>query len=65
MWKIGDLAAHYLTSNKVGRVVDIVYEKSNAWLTGGTAGVKVILLVEYPDKVRQNILTGDAMKIYK
>lgn len=65
MWKIGDLAAHYLTSNKVGRVVDVVYEKSNAWFTGGTAGVRTILVVEYPDKTRLNLLTSDAMKIYK
>jgi len=63
-YKKGDKVSHFMTSNKIGTVVDIVTEKLNVWTTLGVPDVKTLLVVEYADKSRQLIVTSDAIKNY-
>ncbi len=63
-YKKGDKVSHFMTSNKIGIVVDIIQEKVNVWTTLGVPDVKTLLVVEYVDKSRQMITTSDAIKIY-
>jgi len=63
-YKKGDKVSHFMTSNKIGTVVDIIQEKTNVWTTLGVSDVKTLLVVEYFDKSRQLITTSDAIKIY-
>jgi len=63
-YKKGDKVSHFMTSNKIGTVVDILQEKTNVWTTLGVPDVKTLLVVEYTDKSRQLIVTSDAIKNY-
>jgi hypothetical protein len=63
-YKKGDKVSHFMTSNKIGTVVDILQEKTNVWTTLGVPDVKTLLVVEYADQSRQLIVTSDAIKNY-
>lgn len=63
-YKKGDKVSHFMTSNKIGTVVDILQEKTNVWTTLGVPDVKTLLVVEYADQSRQLITTSDAIKNY-
>ena len=65
LWKIGDKASHYLSSHKVGKVIDIIYEKPTTWFVGGSPDVKTFLIVEYNTGEKVKITTGDAIKLYE
>jgi len=63
-YKKGDKVSYFMTSNKIGTVVDILQEKTNVWTTLGVPDVKTLLVVEYADQSRQLIVTSDAIKNY-
>jgi hypothetical protein len=65
LWKKDDLVSHYSSINKIGKVIDIIYEKPTTWFVGGTPDVRTFLLVEYSNGERTTINTGDAVKVYK
>jgi hypothetical protein len=72
MFKKGFKASHYLSTNRVGTVVDIRYIKNNQWTIGGTTGSKVYITLEYKEKnqydqivtIRERYLSGDLIRIY-
>ena len=67
MFKIGFKAAHFMSSHKVGTVVDIITEKNNQMTIGGTTSARVYIVLEYRegDKVaRQQYTSGDLIRIY-
>jgi hypothetical protein len=63
-YKKGEKVSHFMSTNKIGVIVDIIQEKTNIWTTFGVPDVKTLLLVEYSDKSRQLIPTSDAIKSY-
>ena len=65
MFKIGERASYYLTTHKVGTIVDIQYYKtSNVLTTGGTTNARVFLLIEYKDGTQKQYPSGDVVKVY-
>ena len=65
MIKLGDKVYHWASSNKIGEVVFIVRESSNIMTTGGTLDSKVYMIVEYPDKSKQKILSSELNKHFE
>jgi len=64
MFKIGFKAAHYLSTNRVGKVINIEYTKNNQWTIGGTTDSKVYITLEYLDGEKIKYLSGDLIRIY-
>jgi hypothetical protein len=64
LWRVGDMACHYLSSNKPGKVISIINEKPTTWFVGGTPDIRTFLILEYKDGTKETISTGDAIKIY-
>jgi len=64
-YKKGDKVSHFMSTNKIGTVVDIIQEKTNVWTTLGVPDLKTILIVEYSDKSLHKIITSDAIKVYQ
>ena len=64
MFKVGYKAAHFMTSNRVGKVVEINYVKNNQWTIGGTTDSKVYILLEYPNGEKVQHLSGNLLRIY-
>lgn len=67
MFKIGFKAAHFMSINRVGKVIDIEYEKNNQWTIGGTTDVKVYITLEYVENfkiIRERYVSGDLIRIY-
>ena len=65
MFKIGERASYYLTTHKVGTIVDIQYYKTtNLFTTGGTTNARVFLLIEYNDGTQKQYPSGDVVKVY-
>ncbi len=67
MFKIGFKAAHFMTSHKVGTVVDIITEKNNQMTIGGTTSAKIYIVLEYVENnrtIRQKHISGDLIRIY-
>jgi hypothetical protein len=64
-YKKGDKVSHFMSTNKIGTVVDIIQEKTNVWTTLGVPDLKTILIVEYNDKSLHKIITSDAIKVYQ
>tara|TARA_Y100000296_G_C4973032_1_gene156874 strand:- start:77 stop:280 length:204 start_codon:yes stop_codon:yes gene_type:complete len=64
-FRIGDKAHHFMRGNKVGKVVDIKYDKQNIpWSTGGSFEHKIYIILEYPDKSKESVLKSDLIKIF-
>ena len=64
MFRVGDDVCHFMSMNKVGKIIEIEIEKGNSWLVGGTSDTAVMLIVKYPDGSINKINSGDARKIY-
>ena len=64
MIKLGDKVYHWATSNKIGQVIFVVKESSNLMTTGGTMESKTYMIVEYPDKSRDKILSSELNKYF-
>ena len=65
MFKVGERASYYLTTHKVGTIVDVQYYKNTNVLTaGGTTNASVFLLIEYKDGTQKQYPSGDVVKVY-
>ena len=72
MFKKGFRAAHFMTSHKVGTVVDIIYEKNNQLTIGGTTSSVVWIVLEFENKnkrppenkFREKYRSGDLIRIF-
>ena len=67
MFKKGFKAAHFMTSHRVGTVVEIKTKKNNQMTIGGTTSARVYIVLEYRegDRVeREQYLSGDLIRIY-
>ena len=64
MFKIGFKASHFLSSNKIWSVVDIIREKNTQMTIGGTTSAVVWIVLEYEDKSRMKYLSSDLIRIY-
>lgn len=69
MFKIGFKASHFLSSHKVGKVVDIKTEKNNQLTIGGTTSSVVWIILEYTDKKTSKVYhekhrSGDLIRVY-
>tara|TARA_B100001989_G_C24241495_1_gene317567 strand:+ start:317 stop:514 length:198 start_codon:yes stop_codon:yes gene_type:complete len=64
MFKIGQRVSHFMTTHKVGSVVNILYEKNNIMTVGGTTASKVIIEVKYSEKDIKKYDAGDLIKVY-
>lgn len=64
MFKVGQRVSHFMTTHKVGTVVNIEYARNNFMTTGGTTQHKVYIVVKYSDDDIQKHDSGDLIKIY-
>ena len=67
MFKKGFKAAHFMSSHKVGTVVDIVYEKNDQLTIGGTTSSVVWVVLEFEDKnqkFKEKHRSGDLIRIF-
>jgi hypothetical protein len=64
MFKIGQKVSHYLTTHKVGTIVNIEYLQNNFMTAGGTTQNKVYVSVEYKNGEIVNYQSGDLVKVY-
>ena len=64
MFKIGQKVSHFMTTHKVGIIVNIEYARNNFMTTGGTTQSKVYVIVKYNDDDIQKYDSGDLIKIY-
>ena len=64
MFKIGQRVSHFMTTHKVGTVVNILYEKNSFMTTGGTTQSKVIIEVKYSENETLKHDSGDLIKVY-
>lgn len=64
MFKIGQKVSHFMTTHKVGTVVNIEYARNNFMTTGGTTQHKVYIVVKYNDDDIQKHDSGDLIKVY-
>ena len=64
MFKKGQRVSHFMTTHKVGTVINIIHEKNNFMTTGGTTASKVIIEVKYSENEILKHDSGDLIKIY-
>lgn len=64
MFKIGQKAAHFMSQNKVGIIIDIKYEKSKLFMLGGTSAKDIFVFLKYDDETIQKIKSSDLIRIY-
>lgn len=64
MFKIGQKVSHFMTTHKVGTVINIEYSRNNFMTAGGTTAERVFVVVKYSDDDIQKYLSGDVIKIY-
>ena len=67
MFKKGFKAAHFMSSHKVGTVVDIIYEKNNQLTIGGTTSSVAWIVLEFEDKkqkFKEKHRSGDLIRIF-
>ena len=69
MLKLGFKAAHYMSSNNVGVVVNIERKSNNQLTIGGTTEARVFITLEYTDKdgskSRVVYPSGDLLRVYE
>jgi len=64
MFKIGQKVSHFMTTHRVGTVINIEYSRNNFMTTGGTTADRVFIVVKYSDDDIQKYLSGDVIKVY-
>jgi len=68
MFKKGFKAAHFMSMNRVGTVVEINTTKNNQMTIGGTTDARVYIVLEYKKSdgslERVSYPSGDLMRIY-
>ena len=64
MFKVGQRVSHFMTTHKVGTVVNIEYARNNFMTTGGTTQHKVFIVVKYTEDDIQKYDSGDLIKVY-
>tara|TARA_B100001287_G_C22608188_1_gene493801 strand:+ start:128 stop:325 length:198 start_codon:yes stop_codon:yes gene_type:complete len=64
MFKIGQKVSHFMTTHKVGTIVNIEYARNNFMTTGGTTQNKVFIVVKYTEEDIQKYESGDLIKVY-
>ena len=64
MFKVGQRVSHFMTTHKVGTVVNIEYARNNFMTTGGTTQSKVYIVVKYTEEDVQKYDSGDLIKVY-
>ena len=64
MFKIGQKVSHFMTTHKVGTVINILHERNNFMTAGGTTASKVIIEVKYSSQDLQKYESGDLIKVY-
>ena len=64
MFKVGQRVSHFMTTHKVGTVVNIEYARNNFMTTGGTTQNKVYIVVKYTEEDIQKYDSGDLIKVY-
>jgi hypothetical protein len=64
MFKIDQRVSYFMTTHKVGTVVNIEYSKNNFMTTAGTTSNKVYIVVKYSDDSIQKYDSGDLIKVY-
>jgi hypothetical protein len=69
MLKKGFKAAHFMSINRVGTIVEITTIKNNQMTIGGTTGARVYITLEYKKNdgtlERVQYTSGDIMRVYE
>ena len=69
MLKKGFKAAHFMSINRVGTIVEITTIKNNQMTIGGTTGARVYITLEYKKNdgtlERVQYSSGDIMRVYE
>jgi len=64
MFKVGQKVSHFMTTHKVGTIINIEYARNNFMTTGGTTQSKVYVVVKYNEEDIQKYDSGDLIKVY-
>ena len=64
MIKKGQKVSHFMTTHKVGTVINIEYSQNNFMTTSGTTSSKVYIVVKYSENDIQKYDSGDIIKVY-
>ena len=64
MFKVGQKVSHFMTTHKVGIIINIEYARNNFMTTGGTTQSKVYVVVKYNEEDIQKYDSGDLIKVY-
>ena len=64
MFKVGQRVSHFMTTHKVGTVVNIEYARNNFMTEGGTTQHKVFIVVKYTEDDIQKYDSGVLIKVY-
>jgi len=65
MLKVGQKASHFMSTHRVGEIIDLIYEKAGlGWSTGGTLDTRVIVVVRYKNGEIEKYNSGDVIRIY-
>ena len=64
MFKTGQRVSHFMTTQKVGTIINIFHEKNNFMTTGGTTASRVIIEVKYSENDIIKYDSGDLIKVY-
>lgn len=64
MFKAGQKVSHFMTTHKVGVVLNIEYARNNFMTEGGTTASKVYIVVKYSDEDIKKYDSGDLIKVY-
>ena len=64
MFKKGQKVSHFMSTHKVGTIIEIKRTKNNLMTTGGTTESKLFIVVKYSDNDIQEHFSGDLFKVY-
>ena len=64
MFKTGQRVSHFMTTHKVGTIINILNERNNFMTTGGTTAGKIIIVVKYSENEIVKYNSGDLIKVY-
>tara|TARA_B000000557_G_scaffold237856_1_gene214974 strand:- start:36 stop:236 length:201 start_codon:yes stop_codon:yes gene_type:complete len=65
MLKEGQKASHFMSTHRVGEIIDIIHERTNlGWSTGGTLDTRVIIVIKYKNGEIGQYPSGDVIRVY-
>ena len=65
MLKVGQKASYFMSTHRVGEIIDIIHERTSlGWSTGGTLDTRVIIVIKYKNDEIGKYPSGDVIRVY-